>query len=209
VRDHFLMSRLELLWAAACLYQGDTVAYQLRRKELLTREASQPENEQLALRRELAMFEGQVLEQSHELAKTYEELIVTNRCPLAKVQQDEYNVTLALTAVQLGRIEEAQQLVEQVRTHALENEKWWVMGILLRVDGWIAAQQSDFERMNRAFAESAIFLNRVKASYDCYLTYRAWWSALRNHRLEKTPEAVKVKSSLGEFPMWRASRGPS
>lgn len=207
VSDQFMSDRLELLWAAACLYQGDAVAYQVRKRDLLTRAATQPESDQLILRREFAMFEGQMLDAAHELAKTHEELIVTSRAPLAKVQQDEYSVTVALVEVQLGLLVEAQQRVAQVRAHILENEKWWLAGMLARVDGMLAAAEQDFVAMNRAFAESVLRLQQVGASYDCYLTYRAWWSALRNHRLEKTPEGTRVKSSLGTFPMWRDERG--
>lgn len=209
VRDHFLSDRLELLWAAACLYQGDMVAYQVRKKALLERVATQVESEQLILRRELAMFEGQVLDATHELAKTHEELIVTNRVPLAKVQHDEYNVTVALVEVQRGLAEEATHRINQVKAHILENEKWWLAGLLGRVEGLLAAAQKDFAAMNRAFAESAVYLQRVGAAYDCYVTYRAWWSALRNHRLDKTPEGAKVKTSLSGFPMWWSERGAS
>ncbi len=203
VRDQFLLDRLELLWAAACLSQGDMVAYQLRKKNLLERAVSQPESEQLTLRREFALFEGQILDQPHELTKTHDELLVTSRAPLAKVQQDEYHVTVALVAVQLGRIEEAQQRIDQVRAHILDNEKWWLAGMLARVDGLVAAARQEFPVMNRRFAESAVHLQRIGAAYDCFVTYRVWWNALRNHRLEKTPEGASVKQRLGAFPLWQ------
>lgn len=198
-RDQFMLGKLELVLAAIHLFSGDQVNYQVRKSRILTQAQQTSESEWLALRREFAMFEGQCLEPRHTLAGVYEELVATGSAPLAKVQIDEYTVTLALVAVQLGHTVEAEQLIQKVGPHIRDNAKTWLWGLCGRVEALIAAAREEWEPMERAFAESVLRFQKLGAQYDAYLTYRGWWRALKQRGLAQTPTGATVQQALAQL----------
>lgn len=196
--DGYMIDRLELLLSAVFLFRGDMVGYQLRKARLLARAEALPEAERLAMHREFAMFEGQVVADRHELVKAHEVLLSTRRAPLAKVEQDEYTVMLAQVAAQLGQAEEASLCLEQVRAHIHENGKLWLMALCARVEGMLATARKDHTGLHRAFTQSVDLCQQVGAAFDTYLTYRAWWHAVEAQHLQDTPEGKGVADGLAQ-----------
>jgi class 3 adenylate cyclase/predicted ATPase len=206
-KDDYMMELLELLLAASMLFRGDMMGYQVRKKRLLDRAKGKSDAEQKALRREFAMFEGQALEERHALLNTHEELHATRDAPIAKVQQDEYFLTIANVAAMVGRMDEAKEYADKVRDHVRENEKSWLIGLLCRVDALVASAENDCKAMQRAFAESVVKFQEVGAAYSCYRSYQAWMRALRQHRLESSPDGAKVQDGLNDLKAWAAREG--
>ncbi|MBI2343825.1 MAG: AAA family ATPase [Deltaproteobacteria bacterium] len=199
-RDEYIVGLLELLQAATELFSGEMVAYQVQRKAILDRAATEKMEIQLALQRELAMFEGLVLVQPEELGRIHETLLRTESVPLAKVQRDEYYVILALVVVQIGQVEGGKRYLADVVPHIEENEKGWLSGVVSQVEGLIASAQQDIATMNRLFGESVVQLHAIGAEYSCYLTYRSWRAALCGHQLGESREGAAVAQQLAHFP---------
>jgi len=198
-KDNYMIERLELVLAAVFLFQSDTVGYHVRKRRILERAAVLPQPEQLALQREFAMFEGQVLVDHHELVTIHETLLATSSAPLAKVEADEFAITTALVAVQLGKIELAQTAALQVHQHVHDNGKRWHAGLLARVEGIIASARGDTQHMQHCFRESVEHFAAVGARFDRHLSCQAWWHAVTVHGLQTSGEAALVQQSLQEW----------
>lgn len=199
VNDTYVSGKLELLLAAVFLARGDAVGYQLRKKRIAGKAEALEEGARLALQRELAMFEGQCTLERHELAKVYEELMETVGAPMPRVEADEYIVTVALVAAQLGHHAEATKKLAEVRARIEQNEKKWLMGLMARVDGLMAAAKRDVEATHRAFGASVVHLQAVGALYDCHVTYQQWWRAIEQLGMAQSPKGDEVRRRLTEL----------
>lgn len=202
-KDQFMVERLELLLAGVFLSRGELVEYQVRKGRILERVATQADTDRVAMRREFAMFEAQVLQERHELSKVYEELMAAGTTALPKVEADEYTISLAHVCARLGHLDEAERLLARVREHVRANEKRWLAGLLARVEGLIAASRRQADVAQQAFGESVVILQQLHAQFECYLTYVAWWKAIGSLGLEKSPAATQVAVAMEQYTQWK------